>query len=301
VRILYVGKFERPYSTENYVTWALRDQGVFVQQRAHNTLKRLSTAQDLVRIHNIDVVLFSKASVPCIRELLPWCKEQKILTVCWQWDLFFGYRTQRPPQFKADLLLTTDGGHDAAFRKHGSNHRLLRQGIHKPEHVLYPPNYKHDVAFVGSQGGHTSRLRLLRWLKNTYGTQFVRHRTVRGLNLNKAMAQAKIIIGDSYPSKNYWSNRIYEIIGRGGFFMHPRVDGLSTEFTDGMHYVSYKRGDFDQLGHRIGVCLRDDDAREKVRRLGFKRCGERFTYSHRVTELLRHINTELEKRGLPVK
>lgn len=280
MRILYVGKFDKPWATENYVTWALRQHGCEVVPCLRGPL-------DLYR-HRPDVLLFSKHEPAWTRNMMRRANRMGIPTVAWIWDVYFGFRRHRPVQFHADLLFTTDGGHESNFRALGCNHRVLRQGIHAPEHVIYPPCYRADVAFVGGSKGHPSRKRLLRWLVRTYRGRYVRYTRTRGLELNKTLATTKIIVGDSYPVQNYWSNRIYEITGRGGFILHPTTVGLEDEFVDGQHYVAYERDNFDQLSALIQRYLGNDVARERIRQEGWRRCGD-FTYSHRVAELLSHI------------
>ena len=283
MRLLYFGKFSRTYSTENYVSHALESLGVHVVKVDHHTqfpIKHVSNVKP-------DVVLFSKAKVRGALLLLKHCRRQNIKTVCWNWDLFFGCRSKIPPQFGAELLFTTDGGHDQHWRERAYNHRLLRQGIHAPEHQMLDACYQHDVAFVGGtgRGYHPSRNRLVKWLKETYRDRFIHHTKTRGLILNEALSQVRIVVGDSWPSPHYWSNRFYEITGRGGFLLHPHTVGLDEEWTDGQHYFGYPRGDLPQLGKIIDHFLKHADEREQIRRQGFEHCGQ-FTYTARCDYLI---------------
>jgi hypothetical protein len=213
------------------------------------------------------------------------------------WDIYWGYtKSPIPAHFHADLLYSTDGGHTKEFKDYGCNHRVLRQGIHAPDHVIYPAEYTHDVAFVGHYGNHPSRHRLLPWLKSTYGSRYIRHQDTRGLKLNKALARVKIVVGESRPWPHYWSNRVYEITGRGGFLMHTETQGLDAEFVPNVHYVPYALDDFAALEKKIAYWLAHDEEREAIRRQGFLHCGENLTYGHRVEVLLRDILTALLER-----
>lgn len=286
MRIFYLGKFEEEHNTENYIAHALQKAGVEVKCQNSRTTLSLEVTWTLIQKFKPQIVLFSKSPCHFAKELIQVCRINGIKTVCWQFDLFIGYRARRLPQFWSDYLFTTDGGHDAEFKELGCNHYTLRQGIHKPESRLFIKPYKYDLAFVGSD--IKSRSALLKFLRQQYN--FVHHTNTRGLRLNEALAEVKIVVGDSYPSDGYWSNRIYEILGRGGFLLHPSTVGLDSEFVDGKHYVSYERDNFENLATAIDLFLREDSQREAIRQQGHLLVKENYTYQHRVEELLAAIS-----------
>jgi len=305
LRIYYIGKFQLDFATERYVQWALENRhGCNVMRYKGQSVEDVKTILKEYRPH---VVLFSKVEPKYTARLLEWCREKRILTVAWIWDLYWGCRSERPKQFRADMLFTTDAGHQKEFNAYRTNHKVLRQGIHEPHHRMYlPPQYKnsggqitseylHDVAFVGGATGHPSRTKLVRWLKRTYGPRMIHHTNVRGLDLNRALARAKVVVGDTWPSRHYWSNRIYEILGRGGFLLHPRTEGLSREFTDRVHYVAYERDDFPRLRRTIDHWLSNEAEREAIRNRGFQLVGRHYTYTVRTATLLDCIRTRLGK------
>ncbi len=293
MKILYLSKFSRSYATEHYVTHALREKGCSVTQQ--EIPSDFASCQRIALQH--DVILFSKPTARYFPELLDWCKENRLLTVCWLWDLYMNYRPERPPQFNADLLFTTDGGHKDIWQKQYPQHKVLKQGIHEPEHVLLPNDtINHDVVFVGMvRSAYKSRVRLVKHLRYRYSDRFSVYQRTRGLHLNRALAKTKIVVGDSYPSPNYWSNRIYEMLGRGAFLLHPHTEGLDTEFTKGVHYVGFERGNFSDLDDKIKYYLHHPEERELIRRAGFDHCGERHTYGHRIIELLGAIKQKLPR------
>jgi hypothetical protein len=288
MKVFYIGKFFHSWNTENYVAHALKQNVAEVVKRVYTSTGQASSYINQIKKHKPDFVLFSKASSRCFKELIEWCKENNVLTVCWLWDLYWGYRPQRPPQFMCDLLFSTDGGHPMSWEDYGANHQVLRQGIHEPDHRLFENSKSVDIAFVGSTNSYKQRRILTRWLTSTYGDRISFHSNLRGLDLNKELAKTKIVVGDTYPVKNYWSNRVYEILGRGGFLLFPETVGLDSEFTDKVHYVSYPRGNFRALRDRISYYLAHDEEREKIRQAGFEKCGE-YTYTSRVKELLTRI------------
>lgn len=290
-RVFYIGKFRHAHSTENYVTYAFEQNGVQVIKQDFETAGSFGNLVGTISRANPDVVLFSKPQTGHERQLIGWCRSQGITTICWLWDLYFGYRRtdKLPHQFAADYVFTPDGGHDVQWTRSHINHRVLRQGIHEPEHKFFDPNYRYDVAFVGNIHVHPWRTRMVRWLKRTYGRRrFIHHTNTRGIALNRALAEARVIVGDSYPSPHYWSNRIYEIVGRGGFLLHPYTDGLAEEFRDGTHYVGFKR-DFNDLRAKIEYYLRNDQEREAIRSEGWGRVGRHYTYRQRVESLIRRV------------
>lgn len=293
MKILYVGNFSPFHRTENYVAHALRQYGD-VRLSALDVKKNfiLRLAIEAVQKEKPDVVLFSKAKARWIGHLIEHCRANKILTVAWLWDLYFGFRRERPPQFRCDVVCSTDGGHEEKWRELGVNHHILRQGIHDPDYYMVEPRYECDVGFVGNRDYCPARRRFVRWLKKQYGGRFVLHTNTRGQALNEALSRVKVIVGDSYPASNYWSNRIYEITGRGGFLLHPETVGLEAEFTDGLHYVAFDRKNFPALREKIDYYVGHDAEREKIRIAGWARCGK-YTYHDRVEKLLEIIEAEL--------
>lgn len=292
MKIVYFGKFVAPYSTENYVTYALRELGVDVVQVEATALGTHYNVSALTRILEREapnILLMSKPETTDAVHLLQWCKDNGIATVTWVWDLYWGYRSPIPHHFASDLLLTTDGGHDKEWAKWGANHKVLRQGIHEPEYYSRPAKgAAYDVAFIGGEIGHPSRMELLRYLRRNYTGRFVHAQDIRGHALNNLLAVTRIVVGDSYPSPYYWSNRIYEITGRGGMILHPHTYGLEAEYEAGKDYVPYERGDFAALDERIRYYLQHEGERERIRESGHSRAGA-YTYTARVETLIGHM------------
>ena len=114
--------------------------------------------------------------------------------------------------------------------------------------------------------------------------------TVRGAALNQVYADAKVVVGDSlcmgfdYPY--YWSDRVYETLGRGGFLVHPFIKGMDAHFTGGVDLSWYDFNDFDMLKDRIDFYLRNDSLRERVQQHGHLRVKNYHTYRHRWQAIL---------------
>lgn len=219
--------------------------------------------------------------------------------VSWLTNIFFGImRRQKQvyqnPIFKSDIVFSTDGGHDKEFKEAGVNHILLRQGIFQDEAFLAEPDYdtKAEIGFIGGMYENIwpYRIELVDWLKATYGDRF-EHFGLRGeirhKPLNRLCATLKLVVGDSVWSPNYWSNRVYEIIGRGGVLIMPKIPGLEKEFTPYKHYIPYNMGNFKQLKEIIDYYLEHDEEREAIRIAGFEYCKKHHTYKHRVEKMIK--------------
>ena len=228
-------------------------------------------------------------------------KETKLPIVSWLTNIFFGImrreiQVTQNPIFKADIVFSTDGGHQEEFEKAGVNHVLLRQGIYGKEAYIAKPDFptEAEVGFVGAiyDDIYPYRGELTRWLKRAYGDNFEQFGSkgeIRHDALNRLCAKLKIVVGDSVYSPQYWSNRVYEIIGRGGFLIMPKIPGLSTEFEPYQHYIPYTLGNFAQLKEIIDYYLTHDEEREKIRLAGFEHCRKYHTYEIRVEKLIKTL------------
>lgn len=294
--IFFIGKFKKLWD-EECIARSFEDLGIRVIRQEENVIGK----EILPKIIEAkpDLVMFAKLQLAndpmwLLREL----KKLKIPTVSWTFDLYFDYvREINVPHYafmKADHVFTTDGGHEEKFKKHNINHHCLRQGIYEPEAVLIEGNRDIDVLFVGSDNPHHPyRAALMKFLEMTYPKfKWVgRYNTdeARSMALNELFGQAKIVIGDSVYSPNYWSNRVYESLGRGAFLITPDVPGLDQEFKYYEHLVPYKLWDFDGLKKKIDHYLTHEQEREKIRRAGFEFTKENYSYKKRCEKLLQVI------------
>lgn len=300
-RIIYFGDFAEKYSTERYICYAFSTLGyeILKIQDGSTIINNVESIIGEIKSYNPDFILFSKRGpIGKSEEMVNLLKEEGIKTVCWLFDLYFGLPGDRETKlrdkkcpFNSDILISTDGGHVEEFNKLGINHKCVRQGIHEPEAILYDRPKTNDIIFVG--GDHfKNRGWLLDGLTSYYGPRFKKlgfPTQIRNLELNELYASTKVVVGDSQPSPNYWSNRIYETLGRGGFLIHPRVEGIEKEFEDKKHVVLYERGNMQELIKLIDYYLIHDKEREAIRKAGFEHVKNNYTYKHRVEELLKLI------------
>jgi len=296
MNIIYIGNFIPPYSTENYVAKTLEDLG-------HKVLKLQENETDLDYILEIqkdfDFILYTRTWDNCKGDREKFLKEKKIPFIGYSLDIWWGLEREKEIDeqlfFKTDLLFTADGGHQKEFKEKGIKHIWLPAGIYDKECFYQKKSFKNDLIFVGSYNYHLEypfRKDLIDWLKENYSyfKLFGQNtQTIRGTELNRLYASTKIVIGDSFESLYYWSYRIYETLGRGGFLLHPYTIGLDKEFKDKVHYVGYKRYDWTDLKRKIDYYLKHDKEREKIRLKGFLKVKSNYTYKHRLTKLINYV------------
>jgi hypothetical protein len=294
IRILYVGGFGKNSVGEPEIANALECLG-------HSVTRKESSFTTPAEIESLtsdfDLLLFSKVKTPVNLEAQRMIARLTIPTVSWVFDLYWGYERQQmfntEPHFVADVVFTTDGGHEEQFERRGIRHHCLRQGI--AEGIKPAPRWNgKPIIFVGSDRSNLQRTELLKWLRRTYPDDFAVYGErdgVRHEKLDKVIGGAKIVMGDSVISPHYWSNRIYETIGRAGFMLHPKTEGLDDEFRYYKHFVPYTAGDWKGLKEKIDHYLTHDKERDAIRMAGYEHCHKEHTYTHRVKkmlEILRH-------------
>lgn len=306
--ILYIGDFADYFSTENYVTHAFEQNGCAVYKVQEADIQNAKVVLGACIKYHIDLVLFSKGHFNESEETMELLRKHKITTAGWIYDLFFdlprhfGTRSLTNCSFRADITFMTDGGHAKEFKNAGVNQKWLLQGIHEPDAKYGDPSPHPAIVFLGTYS-YNERIRLIHQLQETYGKDFIHYgrggmkRETRGMALNNILASCKIVVGDSMPSQHYWSNRIYEVTGRGGFIIHPYVDGLEKHFTEGVHFEGYPHADFEALKTKIDYYLTHDAEREKIRLAGHELTKTKYTYTARVRELLKQVDAYERKKS----
>lgn len=286
-RIAYIGKFNHLYD-EEYIAKSFESVGIEVLR-----INETDTPTEIVnRIYEYrpDFVLVAKFRVTRPDYILKMLNERNIPTVCWVFDLYFGYEREYQIKsaymFQTHKVFSTDGGHQEEWKNAGIKHDCVRQGIYKPECVLFKDEKEHDVVFVGSFNPYnTERNEIIDKIKKDFSFKWFGKRDtneVRGLELNKLYAKTKIVIGDSVYSPHYWSNRVVETLGRGGFLIHMEVEGIKEEYP---HLVTYKRGDYQDLKSKIEYYLTHDEEREEIIKKNYEWVLNNHTCEHKVKEL----------------
>ncbi len=182
--------------------------------------------------------------------------------------------------------------------------RFLPQGV-DPEWDTparsAPEGYRCDVSFVGS-GQSSYRYAVLRAVAAVSRLQIrgpgwtgappelpVVGGAVYGRELARVIRGAAISLGvSSHPEQDAdrasASNRMWKILGCGGFYLGPHVKDIEIFAADGSHCAWYRGPDHAaELGRHY---LERSDDRERIARSGREHALRYHTYAHRLALLL---------------
>ena len=293
--ILFVGKFNLMWN-EEYIAEGFENIGCDVIRIEQSTDPQLIHRRILQ--NKPDILLFTKYVLP--KEVLNAVergREWGLKTVCWLFDLYWGYHREyriKENYFRADFVFTTDGGHDKEWKEAGINHKCVRQGIRTKECFL-AEGIPQGVIFIGSDNPtYPYRQKMLGeiFLHFKYFKWWGRGDTdeVRGTALNKLFAKTKIVIGDSVYSPYYWSNRVVETLGRGGFLIHPEVEGIKEEYP---YLVTYKKDNIQDLKNRIQFYLNHEYERQEIVQKNFEWVRDNYCIEKKCQEIINAIFKKL--------
>lgn len=331
MKITFLGNFDLPYTTESHHAWTYEKLGHQVTR-----LREAKTSKETILQHALNSNLFVWTHThgwltEGAAEILSTLRKAGIPSVGYHLDLFKGIKReidmQTDPYWNIEYFFTADGPLVPDLKSKGIKAYYLPAGIVENECYLGTPReeFKKDVIFVGSKYYHPEypyRPRLIEWLEKTYGNRFARiagdtpYGTVRGKDLNDLYASAKVVVGDTlcmnfnYP--DYFSDRLFETAGRGGFVVFPYISGVhklfkffsQTNFNppndddfkrmNGGDYelITYDFGYFDQLKATIDYFLEHEEERNKIRLAGFERTKKDHTYTVRLKQMLDIIHND---------
>lgn len=313
MNILFIGNHIPSHSTETHHRKTFEKMGhTVIQIQENNTsIKEISDKfvdVDLVywtHTHSFRfgepaevVKLFSE-----IKELVP--------VIGYHLDLWLGLERQKDLSsdpywmclthfFSVDKLMADWLNEHTAIKGY-----YLPPGVYEDECYIAEPDrikYPHDIVFTGSKGYHKEypyRGILIDWLQKTYGDKFAHYGGgglpgLRGHELNTLYASAKVVVGDTlckgfdYPY--YFSDRLPETTGRGGFLIFPFIKGVEIMYDLGRELIAYKYGDFEDLKVKIDYYLNNDEKREELRLAGHKRAKASHTYTQRLSHIMETLN-----------
>ena len=301
-----LGNFKVDYSSETHHAWALEALG---HQVVRLQEPRATAGQILAEALKSDVFVWVHThgwNTAGIEDVLTQLRGERIPVVAYHLDLYMGlqrwrtyeqdpYMRQIDHFFTVDRLMADWLNQNTPVRGH-----YITAAVHGPECTLAerPSPLGNDVVFVGSRGYHPEwpyRRELVDWLGTTYGPRFTHIGgdgvgVVRGEALNRLYGSSQVVVGDSlclnfdYP--DYWSDRVFETLGRGGFMIHPYIKGMERVFEDREHLVFYDFGDFDQLKKLVDYYLEHDAEREQIRLAGHEHVKANHTYTARWKTIL---------------
>jgi glycosyl transferase family 1 len=314
MKITFLGNFGVDFSSETHHKKSLESLGHTVtalqetQASSELVLDEAMKSDMFVWVHTHG---WQTPGSLTMENVLTYLKRAKVPTVTYHLDLWLGLQRQEDLQKDAvykhiQHFFTVDKKMADWFNDNTEvEGHYLPAGVFADEVYMSPKlpgeKYGHDVIFVGSRGYHPEwsyRPKLIDWAKNLYKQRFEHYGgdglgVVRGDKLNQLYADTKVVIGDSlsvnfdYPY--YWSDRLYETTGRGGFMIFPYIEGIEKEFRLDEELVTYKFGDFDELREKINYYLENDEEREKIRKAGFERTKKDHTYAKRWETIIREV------------
>lgn len=314
-KITFLGNFGVAFSSESHHKKSLEALGheiIALQETQTNSETILDEAMKsdmFVWVHTHGWETPGSISMDMV---LRYLKQAKIPSITYHLDLWLGLKRQadlsKDSVYKSiEYFFTCDKQMATWFNKNTSvKGRYLPAGVLDEECKKFDLNnswtIKNDVIFVGSRGYHPEwpyRPQLIDWLRSTYTDKFTHiggdgdTGTIRGLELNNVYSNSKVAVGDSlnidfkYPY--YWSDRLYESIGRGGFTIFPYIEGVEDEFDINKELIVYKFGDFEELKEKIDYFINNDNEREKIREAGFKKVINNYTYKNRWQSILSEV------------
>jgi hypothetical protein len=310
-KITFLGNFRVDYTSETHHANTLESLGynvVRLQETADTTgriLREALTSDLFVWIHTHG---WNTPGGLTMEQVLLELRDAGVPTMTYHLDLWFGLNRQkdlqRHPVYQSiGHFFTVDSQMAEWFNtKTSVRGHYLPAGVYDKECTYTPATPERDIIFVGSKSYHQEwpyRPKLINFLEQTYPDKFSLYgregvKTVRGQELNELYASTKVVVGDTlcpnfkYP--DYWSDRIYETLGRGGFLIHPYIKGLEKEFEDKKHVVFYEYNNWDQLKDLINYYLENDKEREKIRKTGHEFVKKNYTYKNRWQSILKELN-----------
>jgi spore maturation protein CgeB len=165
-----------------------------------------------------------------------------------------------------------------------------------------PARYRCEVSFVGS-GQYPDRHALLRAIADVADLQIrglgwgrhdqhlpVRGGRVRGRRLAQVIAGAAISLGAAATGAQAEaplciSNRVWKVLGCGGFYLGPWTRGMELLVREHQHCALF-RSDQDAIA-QVRYWLERPEERAAIARAGRAHALARHTYAHRLELLLR--------------
>jgi glycosyl transferase family 1 len=276
--IALLGNHSCAFSTESELVWTLENLGHRVVKLQENeittdevvTATRERGSRLFIYVHTHG---WGQVGTISREKMIDELRKSGIKTCSFHLDRFWGLNAldQREERigndafWKTDTVFTADGGNDDRFRDRGVNHVWLAPAV--VERDCYfgkaTPQYNSPLAFTGADGYHPEypfRGLMVSRLKEKYGSQFRVYQGVRQDNLNNLYASVRVIVGDSCfaGSDRYWSDRVPEVLGRGGFLIFPKTPGLDIPGL-----VTYEPGNINDLIKKIDYWIDDDRQAER--------------------------------------
>ena len=318
--VAYVGNFHHAWCTESHIASDLESLGIQVTRfqepsDPNQHPKFLGRFEAWCQMERPDIVMFTRTwgLPPQATDLWRRLERSGIRTCSYHLDLYVGLQREAgildDPFWTTEFVFTPDGDPPSQefFAERGINHHwispaVVSTGCYKGE---WDARFDYDVVFVGSEHYHPEwpwRPTLIQHLRDTYGPRFRRFSgdqpegPIRERDLNNLYATARVVVGDSLAlpgHTNYWTDRYFETVGRGGFLLGPNVPGI-LDFLDARHMDFYQHPGtsyltsvaLDSVVSRINYQLHNGEERARIQAAGQAHVAQNHTYRHRLTQAL---------------
>jgi hypothetical protein len=300
MRITLLGNGRADFCSEKDYEYTLKDMGhevVFLQETEANGLQIFNNAVKSDMFFWVHTHGWNTPGIN-IKRVLYNLKLRHVPTVSYHLDLWMGLKRETDLQtsdyFQTEYFFTVDKLMADYLNKKGVKAFYLPAGIAKKNCFIAEKSKDllPQVAFIGSTTYHPEwpwRLDMLQHLKSHYGNNFGVYgkdtgNALRGKALNELYASLPCIVGDTlckdftYP--DYFSDRLFETLGRGGVLVFPRISG--NPYTEDEHYKAFNFGDFESLKNAINWCLENQGEARKMAKRAHEFTLENHTYHNRM-------------------
>lgn len=299
----FIGNFDAPHSTENERKWSFERLGHTVVPFQEN---KTTATQLLEAMNALDMLMYSHTHDPSyvisnLINVFNIYKANKVPTVSCHLDRWLGLKrvedVGKEATWKCEYIFMADASPEAIelYNKHNLNWYYLKPAV--VERACYmtkplPAKFPYEIVFTGSKGYHPEypfRPQLIDFLHRTYGNKFGHFgndgiRVIRGAELNELYASAKIVVGDSCfgGRPNYSSDRLTEVVGRGGFIIVPNTETL------GIPVETFNYPDLQDLKNKIDFWTDPLNEKERKKRaiIAHEHVKKHHTYTNRAEEII---------------
>jgi hypothetical protein len=306
LRVVLIGNFDAVFCSESHYAWTFENKlGWQVTRMQEN---RTSASEVIGQCKGVDCVFWVHThgwQIPEEHRIREYVMENNIPSFSYHLDKYFGIPDREGsylahPSFHLRRFFSTDGNNDDGWKKYGINHEWILPGC--VEYGCYLGNHRGGfdipVLFAGSVGYHSEypfRPALVQGLSNHYGNRFQVVQGIREAELNNLYNSSRVVIGDHIFSgqPRYCSDRLFETLGRGGFIIYPRTEGI-TEELEKYGLVVYEPQNIDDLIKKTDYYLADEHQKERIERRNtlFEHVKNNHTYTHRLRQILQIMGLE---------
>lgn len=251
LRLLYLGDFSTAWRHEAQAAIALEDLGHTVARLHEHLMPSVDHVRSVIEQGRYDCLLFYKGRIgarsaedrlrPTGETIESLLRDLPIPAYTWYVDRAFHFdfdpsreRWMRRVAPLCRVAFVADGPLTA---EPWARWHLLREPITPTfvQRLFVEESERRDIAFIGQLYG--PREKELQDVEREFAVTFING--VYGSDLSAEIPSYRVILGPRYPCvPGYWGNRIYVVLGHGGFFLAPEVAGMREDgFIPGVHFA----------------------------------------------------------------